>query len=188
MAGGSSNFMSALYGSGNSQSDQSNADDKATAAQAQADATNAALTAQLLSGYRAQADRAGAPVPQYFTPQASAPTQSPTLRVPGFQGVANPFYTAPPAQPAPTQASAQDLLSQYNAYRQKNAEALYQSRTAQLAQAQAMQKAYADAQAAAKAKAEAEAARQRRGPFGMFGGGGGDYADGGLAALYKGKN
>ena len=165
------------------------ADDKATAAQAQADATNAALTAQLLSGYRTQADRAGAPVPQYFTPQASAPTQSPTLRVPGFQGVANPFYTAPPAQPAPTQASAQDLLSQYNAYRQKNAEALYQSRAAQLAQAQAMQKAYADAQAAQKAQAEASAARSR-GPFGVFGmnrlfGGGGDYADGGLAALYR---
>lgn len=84
-----------------------------------------------------------------------------TLRVPGFQGVANPFYTVPPAQPAPTHASAQDLLSQYNAYRQKNAEALYQSRTAQLAQAQAMQKAYADAQAAAKAKAEAEAVRAK---------------------------
>ena len=166
------------------------ADDKATAAQAQADATNAALTAQLLSGYRTQADRAGAPVPQYFTPQASAPTQSPTLRVPGFQGVANPFYTAPPAQPAPTQASAQDLLSQYNAYRQKNAEAMYQAKAAQLAQAQAMQKAYADAQAAQKAQAEASAARSRGpfGMFGMFGGGGGDYADGGLAALYKGKN
>ena len=164
--------------------------DKAASAQAQADATNAALTAQLLNGYRTQADRAGAPVPQYFTPQASAPTQSPTLRVPGFQGVANPFYTAPSAQPAPTQTSAQDLLAQYNAYRSKNAEALYQSRAAQLAQAQAMQKAYADAQAAQKAKAEADAARaraeeQRRSVFGMFGGGGRDYADGGLAALYR---
>ena len=181
MAGGAIQGLQAQKGE--------SADDKATAAQAQADATNAALTAQLLSGYRTQADRAGAPVPQYFTPQASAPTQSPTLRVPGFQGVANPFYTAPPAQPAPTQASAQDLLSQYNAYRQKNAEALYQSRAAQLAQAQAMQKAYADAQAAAKAQAEASAARSR-GPFGrimggVFGGGGGDYADGGLAALYR---
>ena len=164
--------------------------DKAASAQAQADATNAALTAQLLSGYRAQADRAGAPVPQYFTPQASAPIQAPTLRVPGFQGVANPFYTPPPAQTAPTQASAHDLLSQYNAYRQKNAEALYQSRSAQLAQAQAMQKAYADAQAAQKAKAEADAARAKGpfGRFGLFGGGGGDYADGGLAALYRGQN
>ena len=179
MAGGAIQGLQAQKGE--------SADDKATAAQAQADATNAALTAQLLSGYRTQADRAGAPVPQYFTPQASAPTQSPTLRVPGFQGVANPFYTAPPAQPAPTQASAQDLLSQYNAYRQKNAEALYQSRAAQLAQAQAMQKAYADAQAAQKAQAEASAARSRGpfGMFGMFGGGGGDYADGGLAALYR---
>lgn len=184
MAGGAIQGLQAQNGA--------SADDTATAAQAQADATNAALTAQLLSGYRTQADRAGAPVPQYYTPQSSVPTQSPTLRVPGFQGVANPFYTAPPAQPAPTQASAQDLLSQYNAYRQKNAEALYQSRTAQLAQAQAMQKAYADAQAAAKAKAEADAARaaRSRGPFGrimggVIGGGGGDYADGGLAALYR---
>lgn len=181
MAGGGIQGLQAQKGS--------SADDKAASAQAQADATNAALTAQLLNGYRTQADRAGAPVPQYFTPQASAPTQSPTLRVPGFQGVANPFYTAPPAQPAPTQASAQDLLSQYNAYRQKNAEALYQAKAAQLAQAQAMQKAYADAQAAQKAQAEASAARSRGpfGMFGMFGGGGGDYADGGLAALYRGQ-
>lgn len=178
MAGGAIQGLQAQNGA--------SADDKAASAQAQADATNAALTAQLLNGYRTQADRAGAPVPQYFTPQASAPTQSPTLRVPGFQGVANPFYTIPPAQPAPTQTSAQDLLSQYNAYRQKNAEALYQSRTAQLAQAQAMQKAYADAQAAQKAQAEASAARERqKSVFGMFGGGGGDYADGGLAALYR---
>ena len=169
------------------------ADDKATAAQAQADATNAALTAQLLNGYRTQADRAGAPVPQYFTPQASAPTQSPILRVPGFQGVANPFYTAPPAQPAPTQASAQDLLAQYNAYRSKNAEALYQSRAAQLAQAQAMQKAYADAQAAAKAKAEADAARARQQelframmPFGGGSVGGIGGAQGGIADLHEG--
>ena len=168
------------------------ADDKAASAQAQADATNAALTAQLLNGYRTQADRAGAPVPQYFTPQASAPTQSPTLRVPGFQGLPNPYYAAPRPQAAPTQASAQDLLAQYNAYRSKNAEALYQSRAAQLAQAQAMQKAYADAQAAAKAKAEADAARaraeeQRRSAFGVFGGSGGEYANGGLAALYRGQ-
>ena len=181
MAGGALQGLQAQKGE--------SADDKAASAQAQADATNAALTAQLLNGYRTQADRAGAPVPQYFTPQASAPTQSPILRVPGFQGVANPFYTAPPAQPAPTQASAQDLLSQYNAYRQKNAEAMYQAKAAQLAQAQAMQKAYADAQAAQKAQAEASAARSRGpfGMFGMFGGGGGDYADGGLAALYRGQ-
>lgn len=179
MAGGAIQGLQAQQGE--------SAADKAASAQAQADATNAALTAQLLNGYRTQADRAGAPVPQYFTPQASVPTQSPTLRVPGFQGVANPFYTAPPAQTAPTQTSAQDLLAQYNAYRSKNAEALYQSRAAQLAQAQAMQKAYADAQAAQKAKAEAEAARSRGpfGMFGMFGGGGGDYADGGLVALYR---
>ena len=168
------------------------ADDKAASAQAQADATNAALTAQLLNGYRTQADRAGAPVPQYFTPQASAPTQSPTLRVPGFQGLPNPYYAAPRPQAAPTQASAQDLLAQYNAYRGKNAEALYQSKAAQLAQAQAMQKAYADAQAAAKAKAEADAARARAeeqqrsmfGGSGFVGGIGG--AQGGIADLHEG--
>jgi hypothetical protein len=112
--------------------------------------------------------------------------------VPGYQGVPNPFYTpraTPQQQATAGQQRAADLLSQYNAYKQTNADALYQAKAAQLAQAQAMQKAYQDKMAADKAAAEAAAARERqRSMFGVFGGGDeSGMAHGGIAALYKGN-
>ena len=169
------------------------AEDKAAVAQAQADAAQQAVNSQVMSAYRTQADRQGAPVQQYYQPQASVAGQSPSLRMPGFQGVVNPFYT-PAAQPqqqkAGSQAQAAALLNQYNAYKQNNANALYQSRAAQLAQSQAMQKAYQDKMAADKAKAEAaaaEAERQRAmNPWGGLYGDGGGYANGGIADLDRG--
>lgn len=178
------------------QPSQAPAEDKAAAAKSQAEAAQQAVDAQVLDSYRAQSALQGAPVQSYYRPQGSMAAQSPYLRVPGFQGVANPFYS--PTQPAQQanagQARAADLLSQYNAYKQNNANAMYQAKVAQLAQAQAMQKAYQDKIAADKAKADAEKAKQDSlSRFGMFGNvsdsswTGSSYAQGGIAELMKGK-
>lgn len=153
-----------MAGGATQQAQATPAADTTAQAQAQAAASQDALNAQVLDAYRTQATRQAAPVQSYYRPQVSAvPAQSAMLRIPGFQGVANPFFTpAAQAQQAKSgQAQAASLLDQYNAYKQNNANAMYQARAAQLAQAQAMQKAYQDKVAADKARAEAEAAKAR---------------------------
>ena len=168
-------------------------EDKAKSAQAQADATNAALFAQMLGNQKAIYDQRAVPTPMYYQPQqstqnnASAPMGAPSqyLQIPGFQGVANPFYSAPSqsqAQQNP-QARVSSLLNQYNAYKANNANQMYAAKAAQMAQANTAAQAYKDqiaadkakkAAAEAKAKAEAEAAANQ------------GYANGGIASLYRG--
>lgn len=111
-----------------------------------------------------QAQRA--PQQQYAQPQVQQSMQaaynpfrsqaSQTLSMPGFQGVANPFYSAPRAQ---TSQPQNNLLAQYDAYRQQQAASIQAGKAAQLEQAKRLQQAYADAQAAKKAQAEADKAR-----------------------------
>ena len=156
---------------------------------------------KLADAQRAQYLLSSTPVQQYYTPQQAqqpAFVQSPTLRVPGFEGIRNPFVQAQaPMQAgvAPQDRAAQvsNLLNQTNQYRQNYASQLYQAQQANNAQLAAMQKAYQDKMAADKAKAEAEAARaQAEIPswgtmFSDIGSGGG-AANGGLADLYRGFN
>lgn len=153
---------------------------------------------KLADAQRAQYLLSSTPVQQYYTPQAQQPAfmQSPTLRIPGFQGVRNPFVQAQaPMQAgvAPQDRAAQvsNLLNQTNQYRQNYASQLYQAQQANNAQLAAMQKAYQDKMAADKAKAEAEAARARAeipswGTMVSDIGSGGGAANGGIADLYQG--
>lgn len=136
-----------------------------------ATAINAALFSQL-GGNSQQAPQQAAQQPQqqyyqpqqqYYQPQQQAPMYNPyraqpsqTLNIPGFQGVSNPFYSAP----KPTTAQPQNnLMAQYTAYQQKQAAANQAAKAAQLEQTKRLQQAYADKQAADKAKAEAEKAK-----------------------------
>lgn len=98
-------------------------------------------------------------------PTAGAPSttlQSSALRIPGFQGVANPFYTAPatqqtnPTQPAqPTQA--QNLTSQYATYQQGYADKLAAAAAQRHADALEAQRTYETARGNAALRAEYEA-------------------------------
>ena len=165
--------------------------------QASADALTTAQMQEMANQKLADSQRAAyllssTPIQQYYNPAANQPalTQSPTLRVPGFQGVYNPFVSqATVAQPVTrTQQAAtrvSDLLNQTNAYNQNYASQLYTAQQANQAQLAAMQKAYQDKQAADKAKAEAAAAEAQR-QQSMFGGIFG-AADGGIAELMKGR-
>lgn len=163
---------------------------QAQTAEEKAAASQDAVNQQILNAYQAQAQQQAAPVPSYYKPAAVGTAQSPYLRVPGFQGVANPFFTPsaqPPSQAQSGQQQAASLLSQYNTYKQANADALYKAKAAQLAQAQAMQKAYQDKMAADKAAAEAAAARERQASIFSPFGGVFNAAEGGLAQLMKGR-
>jgi hypothetical protein len=125
----------------------------------------------------------------YRQASPNAYAQQPALSLPGFQGVQNPFYTAPSAQAAPT-APASNLGAQYQAYSQAYGNKLSEAKAANQAQLAAMQKAYQDKMAADKARAEAAAAEARRqellaqqqysnnGDFSAHG-----YAEGGITSL-----
>lgn len=91
----------------------------------------------------------------------STTAQSSVLRIPGFQGVANPFYSAPqmnPMQPTqPAQPSqAQTLSSQYDAYRKANADKLAAAEAQRQASALEAQKAYETARGNDALRAEYE--------------------------------
>ena len=151
-----------------------------------------AMAAQKLAdSQRASYLLASTPVQQYYNPMANQPTltQSPTLRVPGFQGVRNPFVsqtvaTQPVARTQQSAAQLSNLLNQTNDYRQNYASQLYQAQQANQAQLAAMQKAYQDKQAAEKAAAEAAAAeaRQREQQASWM-----NSMFGGIAGLMKGR-
>ena len=96
----------------------------------------------------------------YRQASPNAYAQQPALSLPGFQGVQNPFYTAPSAQAAPT-AQTSNLGAQYQAYSQAYGNKLSEAKAANQAQLAAMQKAYQDKMAADKARAEAEAVRAK---------------------------
>lgn len=192
MAGGSVNSLQQGVSDALAE-DTKTSSDALTAAQMQEMANQ-----KLADSQRAAYLLSSTPVQQYYNPAAQQPTitQSPTLRVPGFQGVRNPFVSqAAATQPvARTQQGAiqiANLLNQTNAYNQNYASQLYTAQQANQAQLAAMQKAYQDKQAADRAAAEAAAKRERRqnmfGPFGGIFGGGGEYAEGGIAGLMKGR-
>lgn len=161
------------------------ADAKATSTQAQSDATNAALFAQMLGNQKAIYDARATPSPVYYQPKQASAAQLPFVNIPGNAfGAYNPFYS--PQQQPQGYNQAQTLTNAYNAYKANNANQMYNTRAAQMAQANAQQKAYQDAQAAAKAKAEADKARAQAEAAaaqqsGMFG-----AANGGIADLYRG--
>lgn len=171
MAGGGANIVNAMNAVEGDTSPApaalGTADMQAMANQKQADAQRAAY---LLSS---------TPTQQYYNPAAQQPvaTQSATLRVPGYQGVRNPFtspYTASQPTNRTLQAASQvsDLLNQTNQYKQNYAAQLYQAQQANQMQLSAMQKAYQDKMAADKAAADAAKAKQdaeSRFPFGIFG-------------------
>lgn len=178
-----------------------------------ATAINAALFSQLGGGSQQAPQQAAQqpqqqyyrPQQQYYQPQQQSyqPQQqaalynpyraqpSQTLNIPGFQGMSNPFYSAP--KPATAQPQ-NNLMAQYAAYQQKQAAANQAAKAAQLEQTKRLQQAYADKQAADKAKAEALAQQQ----YSYYDGGGGysdaagnrdsswtgsSYAQGGIASL-----
>lgn len=163
--------------------------DNAAVAQANADAV-----AQMNIAEALRSQLAAAPVPQYFTPNASHFQPQRTFSMNGQQ-FTNPFVSAQQPQRANPQEQISTLLSQTNAYSKGYADQLEQARAAQLAQARAAQLAYE--QEMARKAAEAEAARlAAQAQANMFGGGGyfgdggggdgGGAAGGGLADLYRG--
>lgn len=146
---------------------------------ASSEAINAALVAQAAQG-PSTAPTAQAPAQQptvqpfakntYFggvnpyrqaAPTTGAPVslQSPTLRMPGFQGTANPFYSAPqqanPLQPA-APSQAQTLSSQYDTYRQGYADKLAAAAAQRQANALEAQKTYETARGNEALRAEYE--------------------------------
>lgn len=162
------------------------------AGQAQANAAAeravAATNAQVNAQRQAIAQQYYTPAQQLYVQARPQQAQQQTLTLPGFQGVRNPFASAYVPQRAQSQSNMAALIARTNAYNQANAQRMADAKVAQIAQANAMQKAYQDKIAADKAKAEAEASwKAKFGSFAWFAQQDGwTGADGGIADLQKG--
>lgn len=126
-------------------------------------------------------------------PSGPAPVQSPTLRMPGMQGVANPFYRPQASQPTTTRAPSQasNLAAQYQNYTAGYNTQLAQAADQRRADALAAQQLYEKTRAENSLRAEyekkmADMQAQQQQMYSDSNSGSWGYAHGGIASLQQG--